>query len=47
MCELGLLEWHFAKLEADKDYDEALQACARARMSGSRQQNDFLCKAKA
>ena len=47
VCELGLLEWHFAKLEADEDYGEALQACARARMGGARQQNDFLCKAKA
>ena len=33
VCELGLLEWHFAKLEADE--------------GGARQQNDFLCKAKA
>ena len=47
VCELGLLEWHFAKLEADEDYGEALQACARAMMGGARQQNDFLCKAKA
>ena len=47
VCELGLLEWHFTKLEADEDYGEALQACARARMGGARQQNEFLCKAKA
>ena len=37
VCELGLLEWRFAKLEADEDYGEALQASARARMSGARQ----------
>ena len=37
VCELGLLEWQFAKLEADEDYGEALQASARARMSGARQ----------
>ena len=36
VCELGL-EWQFAKLEADEDYGEALQASARARMSGARQ----------
>ena len=38
VCELGLLEWHFAKLELDEDYGEALQACARARF-GARLQN--------
>ena len=49
MCELGLLEWHFAKLEADEDYGEALQARTRARMDGARQQMFFLlmCKATA
>ena len=49
VCELGLLEWCFAKLEADEDYGEALQARERARMGGSRQQNVFLlmCKATA
>ena len=49
VCELGLLEWQFAKLEADEDYGEALQARTRARMSGARQQNVFLlmCKATA
>ena len=49
VCELGLLEWRFAKLEVDEDYGEALQACARARMGGARQQNIFLlmCKATA
>ena len=36
VCELGLLEWRFAKLEADEDYGEALQARARARMGGAR-----------
>jgi len=34
-CELGLLERRFVKLEGDEDYGEALQACARARMSGA------------
>ena len=49
VCELGLHEWRFAKLEADEDYGEALQARTRARMSGARQQNVFLlmCKATA
>ena len=49
MCELGLLEWQFAKLELDEDYGEALQARARARMGGARRQNVFLlmCKATA
>ena len=49
MCELGLLEWCLAKLEVDEDYGKALQACARARMGGARQQNVFLlmCKATA
>jgi len=36
VCELGLLEWCFAKLEADEDYGEALQARERARMGGAR-----------
>ena len=49
VCELGLLERCFAKLEADEDYGEALQARARARMGGARWQNVFLlmCKATA
>jgi len=47
VCELGLLERCFAKLRVNEDYGEALQACTRARMGGARQQNDFLCKAKA
>jgi hypothetical protein len=49
ICELRLLEWCFAKLAADEDYGEALQARARARMGGARQQNIFLlmCKATA
>ena len=49
MCELGLLAWRFAKLEADEDYGEALQARVRARMGGARQHNVFLlmCKARA
>ena len=42
VCELGLLEWHFAKLEADEDYAKALQVRSRARMGGTRQQNVFL-----
>ena len=48
-CELGLQEWQFAKLEADEDYGEALQARARARIGGARLQNAFLlmCKATA
>ena len=52
VCELGLLERCFAKLEADEDYGEALQARERererARMGGARRQNVFLlmCKAK-
>ena len=36
VCELGLKEWRFAKLEADEDYGEALQARERARMGGAR-----------
>ena len=36
VCELGLLEWCFAKLEVDEDYGEALQAHVRARMGGAR-----------
>ena len=32
VCELGLLEWRFAKLAMNEDYGEALQARARARM---------------
>jgi len=47
VCELGLLEWQFAKLEVDEDYGEALQERARARMSGARQQNVFLLMCKA
>ena len=49
VCELELLERRFAKLEADEDYGEALQARARARMGGARRQNVFLlmCKATA
>ena len=49
VCELGLLEWRFAKLLADEDYGEALQARERARMGGARWQNVFLlmCKATA
>ena len=43
VCELGLLERRFAKLEADEDYGEALQACARERF-GARQQNWVLLK---
>ena len=36
MCELGLLEWRFAKLAADEDYGEALKVRTRARMGGAR-----------
>ena len=36
VCELGLQEWQFAKLEADEDYGEALQARGRARMGEAR-----------
>ena len=43
VCELGLLEWHFAKLEADEDYGEALQARARAKLGGARWWNVFFC----
>ena len=41
VCELGLLERCHAKQEADEDYGEVLQARARARMGGARQQNVF------
>ena len=41
VCELGLLEWCFAKLAADEDNGEALQVCTRERMGGARQQNGF------
>ena len=41
VCELGLLEQRHAKQEADEDYAEVLQARARARMGGARQQNGF------
>ena len=49
VCELGLLEWRFAKLAMNEDYGEALQARARARIGGARLQNAFLlmCKATA
>ena len=47
VCELGLHEWRFAKLEADEDYGEALQARTRARMGGTRQQNVFLLMYRA
>ena len=47
VCELELLEWRFAKLEADEHYGEALQARARTRMGGARQQNVFLLTSKA
>jgi len=47
VCELGLLEWQFAKLEADEDYGEALQARARARMGGARRWKVFLLKRRA
>ena len=49
LCELELLKRRFAKLEADEDYGEALQAHTRARMGGARRQNAFLlmCKATA
>ena len=33
VCELGLLEWHFAKLEADEDYGKAF-ASARESKDG-------------
>ena len=33
VCELGLLEWQFAKLEADEDYGEAF-ASARESKDG-------------
>ena len=33
VCELGLLEWRFAKLEADEDYGEAF-ASARESKDG-------------
>ena len=49
VCELGLLEWCFAKLRENEDYGKALQECARARLGGARWWNVFLlmCKAKA
>ena len=47
VCELGLLERRFAKLEADEDYAKALQVRSRARMGGTRQQNVFLLMCKA
>ena len=47
VCELGLLEWRFAKLAMNEDYGEALQARARAWLGGARGQNVFLLKCKA
>ena len=47
VCELGLLERRYAKLEADEDYGEVLQAHARARLRGAGRQHVFLLKYKA
>ena len=47
VCELGLLEWCFAKLVADEDNGEALQVRTRARMGGARRLNVFLLMCKA
>ena len=48
-CMQELLDWGYARLAVDEDYVYALQARARARMGGARQQNVFLlmCKARA
>ena len=43
VCELELLERRFAKLEADEDYGEILQARTKATF-GARQQNWVLLK---
>ena len=44
VCELGLLERRYAKLEADEDCGEILQVHARARLGGSRRRNCVLLK---
>ena len=44
VCELGLLERRYAKLEADEDCGEILQAPARARLGGARRRNCVLLK---
>ena len=48
-CMQELLDWGYTRLAVDEDYVYALQASARARMGGARQQNVFLlmCKARA
>ena len=47
VCELGLLERRYEKLEADEDYGEVLQERSRARLGEARRSNVFLPKCKA
>ena len=46
-CMQELLDWGYTRLAVDEDYVYALQASARARMGGARQQNVFLLMCKA
>ena len=46
VCELGLLERRYEKLEADEDYGEVLQARSRARLGGTKWWNVFLLEYK-